>query len=1116
MASFEKKERQDPASPDPLAGSLPPPGSALPDARPTPYALVTSLLPAQNRRPLPEMEVPERKAAFFNGLGSDTEDEFQFALGALKDWMPKTVQKIFWPVVLEVLGSPEGRQTFSRNIATRNSLQSGFVEVALGSLLEAALASTIPGKRDLRCQARILAATVWWAPQSLGTLVADAIEANPHLLRPFAVSLAFTAGAYQPVVRNPTRSLCRYLLDELTTANAQGAHHRDLLFSSGALQLLSTLSASLSSLSIPLNGRIYEGIFSGLTHLSSLRLFLESLYDRAEARHADVTPLDRAARFCAAELVTAEVLKLFPQEGNRYSSDQRDLFQRLLGFVFTHSPEKSLSAAMRLVAKRGEAQPSSAQRAAIEYVRNVFVAEPNSELTKHLAAPDTLAALLDSPGEMVSFAQKAKEALDEEARKTSPEVDGSLSAFRLEMLHRAQKVPPAMCWWKALALIPTEEVASQVLAAYKENRWILEDFLKITSSLLPFVKGPQDLKTSLDQWLAPSTQEALRAIRSYPEAHDRYSFGAATISFFLSREPGPQPAAEHIRIVVLLLKQMPPEIIPAFMDIASEASMSTPWQGAVAELQTYRSFVSVFGTPRRPTLYDAYRTLSFGSPWGAFSTPLDLLKYQSELLAQLCADEPLTYDADRLELELLDHICHLSTNTFGDREVALTTIRDWRATSQARQLVYSAAFSSAPAPGQDRGSWGKLRAAATRAEFAWRAFADLGAETIQLARKRAREPFTVSKGDFAGFYHRALSDFGGAITGDVHNFGKMLSAQQAFQEILTNHPIPGQATDAAVCAWQRAVLRDAVEMSLLNPVPSEQLDLFRLSLSFLALRTLNLKPSPDKRSYVRYNEAVYGVGSAIDQRRHSILWVDIGAGLFQGTLADEYLLSDVNWSADRRQAFLDGLRAALPCDSMAAALEGHSDLARSHPPESEPTEKTSLTVIPTRGLARELSGHLFDVCWASNDKAFSADKTADDGRPNIIGLTFVRDYNTPQATIVGGSLIVVGYNNDDTKQPVLIIRGCNPRSSFLDEVFVGEFFDQWIGYLHRVAQPKGMLVAIPADPVPFLALTNQPGLYYYARKRYFGGAKLNVGSVALTEFNGIRVGDRLRSIGNPL
>lgn len=1112
MSSFDKDDKRVPQPPQLAGGRLPQADSGQTQVTPTPFAIVTSIIPSIERLPLSDLERPDRKAAFLQGLGSQAREEFQFALEHLKNWIPKPHQKFFWPVVLEVLNTPEARQSFASRITSNAQHEATFQETFLKSLLETANSSSHLGHRQLRCQGRILAAMAWWAPQALSQHLIKAIDSNERVLRPFAVSMAFIGRLETNDYFAPSSDFCRHLLKDISGVLAGNDSDLEVLLSAGALQLLSTCCTDLDRAKDVLHGQTQPNLFSQSSAPSSLKLFADALYQWIERNaHNDSEDFrDHIARLLHASLLTEQIAASIPSDRRyRWAPEYRDLFQTLLSFSFRAEFSDGIEISKNLVAGKKDTNLTPSQTAALSYVGDELASSPHGELSKHLASPNTLRAFLTAPEEMPRLAQKVKEVIEEEAKRNSPVIETFLSKARLELLSWAQSHPPAMGWWKVLAVIDTEEKATQFLHIWKKQQRNESEFLDTMAAILPWVKTAEDIQNSCEIWYERLLQERLRSLTHQSRWYRHTELSQVDLlTHFLPQDTRDKPASEKLAGIAAALNELSPEEdLAIYLRLSAGSSKTGLWLEPKDELLTCRSFVETFGSIYRPTLYDAFRTLRAGLSWKEFTHVEDLLAHRLNLLSKICENDLHTECSDPLELELLDHICHLKSNTFGERKVALTTIRNWDEVTKTRAHAYAAALDPSLPVGHDRKSWREQHTAAVRAQSAWEAFTRVGPKTTNLALRNSLQRFSVPEVSFALNYLNALKEPKGVFTTGYDELATILGSKAIFRKIMPSHPPPAADRNDEGASWQRKLLRSAIEYDLPDSLTREQINEYRIWISFMTLRILFSPPAPGQKRYLRYNEA-------LDQQGQALLWADIGAGLFQGTLADEYIFRDIDWSAERRQEFLKRLRAALPYDEMIEALEQHSATALSHPVTSDIKQSCTLTMIPTRGIARELSGHLFDVCWANNEGAFRSVKGVDDGRPNIIAVTFVRDYDTPKATIVGGSLVVIGYETDNPQQPVMIIRGCNPRSAFLNQTYVGEVFDQWISYLSEVANAGEMKIAIPADPVPFLALTNQPGLFYYARNNYFSGSRLNVGSVALTEFNGIRVGDRLRHIAH--
>jgi hypothetical protein len=1240
MQSFDKEDKRPLEASQLAKGTLPRVDPRSVQSEPSAYDIVTTVVPATQRLPLPELEKPERKTTLLRGLCSQVVEEFQGALDSLKDHLRFGSEKFFWPVVLEVLSTPGDRQHFASRIAANATHMETLPEVFLISLLETLDSAAHLAPRKLRCRGRILAEMVWLVPHSCSHHISNAIDSDPRVLRPFAVSLVSAGGPLEVrgvckyIFKSPPTFLCRYLIQDITDAIAGETANRAVLLSGGALQLASSCSTSLTAINAVLSGRsrptstpssftllegvlhsycmrskIYplserardifvkrlsvdlrtrgsedprrrlasaafkealsikpqdelfsassahsslklflydsseetvsgklrEELFSRSSSAMSLRLFSEAVYQWAEVTHEGGT--DEPDRMAKASLLTEEIVRSIPHDEYRPTPRDRDLAVHLLRFSSSRSASSAAETAKCLITGTRTPELTPSQEAAFAFIGNELANDPHGELSKHFASQYTWRAFLGEPEEMQRLAGKVKKVIEEEAQKRSSKVQTWLSAARLHLLSSAQRHPPAIGWWTVLALLDTEEMAAPFVHLWRKQTFSKGDsqapqkFLDTMASFLPRVKTPQDLKGSFEFWCAPETKKTLESLTdwAFSKRGSRLSakerslrnqyYGPPLIdwsdrnehaselrhekllSYFLTRDLRDCSALDKLRELIAVLEEVNPEELLAFMRLPAQSPQTVPWLGPKEELQTYHSFLQIFGPIHHPTLYNAYRTLRAGAPWGAFKHLDDLFAYRLNLLNSLCHDAVDSTYSNPLELELFDQVCHLSLNTFADKRIAIAQMRNWSDLSKARRDAYDNARAPSPPPGSDRRIWREHHAAARRAEAAWKAFTTVGQHSVNLTVRKFVphfEPPRIST-DWAIFLDPSFVH--NLITRDYQALVHRLPSR----DFLADIPTPLASDKAEVFACQRKILRAMIESGPPAAATHREIEEHRQWVSVMTLRIFCSAPEPGQKRYLRYDPA-------LDEQTHALLWADIGAGLFEGTLADEYIFRDVNWSAERRHEFLKRLRAALPYDEMVEALERHSATAQSHPRASDLGESCTLTMIPTRGIARELSGHLFDVCWATNENAFSSVKGVDDGRQNIIGVTFVRDYNTPKATIVGGSLVVVGYATENPQQPVMIIRGCNPRSSFLNRIYSGEFFDQWVSYLSQVAQVGSTEIAIPADPVPFLALTNQPDLFYYARNNYFSGSPLDVSSVTLTEFNGIRVGNRLRRI----
>lgn len=132
--------------------------------------------------------------------------------------------------------------------------------------------------------------------------------------------------------------------------------------------------------------------------------------------------------------------------------------------------------------------------------------------------------------------------------------------------------------------------------------------------------------------------------------------------------------------------------------------------------------------------------------------------------------------------------------------------------------------------------------------------------------------------------------------------------------------------------------------------------------------------------------------------------------------------------------------------------------------------RTSLQFVPTRGLALELSGHLGDACWASKYGSIAEEF------PNISSLTYVRNPGTTTERIVGAGLIIDTVDQE-TGEPILVLRGTNPIENYINGVKVVDFFEALTEYAKSIS--NGRKVAIVIDNKAGSGATNRPVLFDY-------------------------------------
>ncbi|MDL2342003.1 MAG: hypothetical protein QFB87_02920 [Patescibacteria group bacterium] len=144
------------------------------------------------------------------------------------------------------------------------------------------------------------------------------------------------------------------------------------------------------------------------------------------------------------------------------------------------------------------------------------------------------------------------------------------------------------------------------------------------------------------------------------------------------------------------------------------------------------------------------------------------------------------------------------------------------------------------------------------------------------------------------------------------------------------------------------------------------------------------------------------------------------------------------------------------------------------------TGKSTIQFVPSRGLLMEMSGHIADACWASKYDSIA------EAFPNISSLTFVRDRGTKNERLVG-SCLLIDTIDENTKEPVLIVRGINPIENYINKVKVDEFAGALFEYVRSIAGDRK--VAAVFDAKPGRAATNRPILHQYLMKDFAAGHK---------------------------
>jgi hypothetical protein len=156
--------------------------------------------------------------------------------------------------------------------------------------------------------------------------------------------------------------------------------------------------------------------------------------------------------------------------------------------------------------------------------------------------------------------------------------------------------------------------------------------------------------------------------------------------------------------------------------------------------------------------------------------------------------------------------------------------------------------------------------------------------------------------------------------------------------------------------------------------------------------------------------------------------------------------------------------------------------------------ETRLQFIPSRGLPLELSGHIADACWASKYESIAKEF------PNVTAITMVRNPGTRTERLVGAGL-AIDTTDQDTGEPVMVLRGLNPIENYINGMKVEDFMGAYLDYAKSIA--GGRKIAIAIDETSGAAASNRPVIITYLNekvKQDMVGQPVRVG--ADSTFNG--------------
>ena len=118
---------------------------------------------------------------------------------------------------------------------------------------------------------------------------------------------------------------------------------------------------------------------------------------------------------------------------------------------------------------------------------------------------------------------------------------------------------------------------------------------------------------------------------------------------------------------------------------------------------------------------------------------------------------------------------------------------------------------------------------------------------------------------------------------------------------------------------------------------------------------------------------------------------------------------------------------------------------------------TELTCVPTRNMLTEFSGHIADACWVNEYKSMLA------SFPNLTSVFFVKDKDKQTESIQGACLLFETKSEDG--EDLLIIRGLNPKETFINTLSAEDFYSKVTDYLKTIAERTNKRLAIVIDHI---------------------------------------------------
>jgi hypothetical protein len=160
--------------------------------------------------------------------------------------------------------------------------------------------------------------------------------------------------------------------------------------------------------------------------------------------------------------------------------------------------------------------------------------------------------------------------------------------------------------------------------------------------------------------------------------------------------------------------------------------------------------------------------------------------------------------------------------------------------------------------------------------------------------------------------------------------------------------------------------------------------------------------------------------------------------------------------------------------------------------DSQPGQKNiEVSFMPTIGWLMEVSGAISGSCVGQLPKIAETYTDA-------VFVPFVVQGDPPHFS--GGAFVFEGILHSGEK--VMVIRGFNPRTYLLKNVFAGQLFEAFADYVAEMARACGATkVVLPHTDYWHNPATVRPDVHFYFEETYMKSSRLKLGKCQVSSFN---------------